>query len=301
MRNLLTIDFTNQNQNTLHISGDGNEVIMFFKPLASQTSGFSVIQTGTTAVSSADLTEVDDGWLMFQMPAEWYANAGTNQIMLGSDQGNSDTVTITVNTDISTLENVWCSMSGHDFVLKVKERDAQNLYVDGFAHIGEANERHMVIGSADTYAFLHSRDSAEQYHNNLVMYDDYIRTKGDIRIKTKYPLFATSGSATLNSSNVTDGSIKYFTIGNVCFLQLFDLKFTATAHNNNASAKVAADLIASNLPEALTGDTIAMYPYGSDRQILRAQVNTEGQIYFHRSGTPNASYQYYGFYAYITK
>lgn len=107
MRNLITIDCTDSSQNSLLNSAEGNEVILFINPLASQQSGYTVTEqaSGGVSRSSTDLT-VEDGIVVFTIPFEWYSSAGSMNIRLESAEANSDYVAFTIAVNLTAEDDI---------------------------------------------------------------------------------------------------------------------------------------------------------------------------------------------------
>lgn len=111
-----------------------------------------------------------------------------------------------------------------------------------------------------------------------------------------HPFFS-SFTYAIRSNLMGGGRCAFYTIGDLCFLQLSDLTFLNVAHNNTNT-----DICFSGIPKAKHDVTFVVNTYGASTNVYyghRLIVHNEG-VYFHYDGASSyTSWQFYGSVAYV--
>lgn len=95
------------------------------------------------------------------------------------------------------------------------------------------------------------------------------------------------------SAGVTSGSVRWITIGKVCFANFYDVVLTNVSHAHNA-------VLCTGLPPANTAILFLIQSWGTNYSGMRMRIDTDGTVYFHYAGTSTAQ-QHYGQVFYIIK
>ncbi len=136
---------------------------------------------------------------------------------------------------------------------------------------------------------------------NEARYTSYIDTNNigatDVQSAvTKLSTYA-YGSATLNSTYITSGSVIYQQFGKVVTVTIQNIRFSSLP----ASASFT-DAFATGLPNLKTvneNPTILLMPNAPVNYPIRLLLSAAGNVYFHFSGTSFDNAQYYGTFSYI--
>lgn len=95
------------------------------------------------------------------------------------------------------------------------------------------------------------------------------------------------------SAGVTSGSVRWITIGKICFANFYDVVLTSVSRPHNT-------VLCTGLPPANTAILFLIQSWGTNYSGMRMRIDTDGTVYFHYTGASTAQ-QHYGTVFYIIK
>lgn len=96
-----------------------------------------------------------------------------------------------------------------------------------------------------------------------------------------------------SSAGVTSGSVRWITIGKICFANFYDVVLTSVSRPHNT-------VLCTGLPPANTAILFLIQSWGTNYSGMRMRIDTDGTVYFHYTGA-STSQQHYGTVFYIIK
>ena len=140
MRNICNIDLKNKTGwGSLNSGVEENEIILEFKPLPTQLTGYKVRINGTDgSTTTSKIIETVSGFVYYSVPFSYYSDAGTMQVQLLSNEGNSEYITFRNLNDLSESDNIQAKYNVDDscFEILIIEPNTEGLPIASKTRLG---------------------------------------------------------------------------------------------------------------------------------------------------------------------
>lgn len=203
MRNIVTVHLPDTSQNSVLSADIASEILLMIHPLSAQKSGLKLTGTasGGTSVESDELT-IENNMIQYTVPFAWYSSAGTLELRLESNEGNSDYFEFTVSADLEATDDVIVKLSSGEFVVSKHLTASAHDLLGSATAAGALN----LNGNISDYAWIF----IEGYFSTTNINESHLIPRSIFELGHKYYLW--SNISTEREASVTYASDTSVTI-----------------------------------------------------------------------------------------